>query len=49
MTETKATYKLYQLSDRLQELEDTIENLEGVDIPSNLQCDSFQPKSKSLD
>ncbi len=41
MTETKGTYKLYELSDRLQELEETIENLEGVDIPADLQCDSF--------
>ena len=35
MTEVKA-YKLYELSDRLTELEGTIELLEGVDIPADL-------------
>ncbi len=33
--------KLYELTSKLQELEDTIENLEGVDIPADVQCDSF--------
>ena len=39
MTEVKATYKLYALSDRLTELEQTIELLEGVDIPADLHLD----------
>ena len=36
MTNIKGTYKLYQLRDRLQELEQTIELLEGVDISADL-------------
>ena len=36
MTEVRGTYKLYELSDRLTELEGTIELLEGVDIPADL-------------
>ncbi len=42
MTETKGTYKLYELSDRLQELEETIENLEGVDIPADVHTEYLE-------
>jgi len=34
--ENKAKYKLYELSDKLAELEETIENLEGISIPADL-------------
>jgi hypothetical protein len=34
--------KLYQLSDRLQELEETIENLEGVDIPADVHLEYLE-------
>ena len=39
MSEVKRTYKLYQLSDRISEIEEIIENLEGVDIPADLHQD----------
>jgi hypothetical protein len=39
MTETKATYKLYELSSRLQELNDLIEDLDGLDIPGELHTE----------
>lgn len=39
MTEIKPTYKLYQLSERIQEIEDCIESIEGVDIPAELHED----------
>ncbi len=39
MSETKTTYKLYELSDRISEIEDCIELLEGVDIPADLHED----------
>ena len=39
MTETKGTYKLYELSDRLSEIQDILYNLEGVDIPADLHRD----------
>ncbi|WP_373479258.1 siphovirus Gp157 family protein [Geminocystis sp.] len=42
MTETKGTYKLYELGDRLNELEQTIENLEGVDIPADLHLEYLE-------
>lgn len=36
MTKKRVPYKLYELSDRLTELNDLIENLEGIDIPAEL-------------
>ena len=39
MTETKAQYKLYELSDRLSEIEECLEMLEGVYIPHDLHQD----------
>ena len=40
--ETKGTYKLYQLTSKLQELEETIENLEGVDIPADVHLEYLE-------
>lgn len=42
MTEIKGTYKLYQLSERLSEIEEILENLEGVDIPASLHRDYLE-------
>ena len=39
MTETKVKYKLYELSDRLTEIEECLELLEGTDIPEDLHQD----------
>ena len=39
MTETKPQYKLYELSDRLTEIEECLEMLEGTDIPADLHQD----------
>ena len=35
----KGQYKLYELSDRLTEIEECLEMLEGVDIPEDLHQD----------
>ena len=39
MIENKPTYKLYELSDRLSEIEECLEMLEGTDIPEELHQD----------
>lgn len=36
MTEKRVTYKLYELSDAVTQLNDLIENLDGVEIPADL-------------
>ena len=36
MSEIKGTYRLYEISEKLEELNNLIENLEGVDIPAEL-------------
>ncbi|BAQ61624.1 hypothetical protein GM3708_2030 [Geminocystis sp. NIES-3708] len=47
MTETKGTYKLYELTSKLEELEETIENLEGVDIPADLHLEYLELLSEA--
>lgn len=42
MTETKGQYKLYELSDRLTEIEECLEMLEGSDIPAELHQDYLE-------
>ena len=36
MSEIKGIYRLYEISEKLEELNNLIENLEGVDIPAEL-------------
>ena len=36
MSETQGIYRLYEISEKLEELNDLIDNLEGVDIPAEL-------------
>ena len=36
MSEIKGIYRLYEISEKLEELNNLIDNLEGVDIPAEL-------------
>ena len=42
MTEIKPKYKLYELSDRLTEIEECLEMLEDSDIPAELHQDYLE-------
>ena len=44
MTEIKGQYKLYELSDRLTEIEECLELLEGTDVPADLHQDYLDSK-----